>query len=129
MIKSKLLALTSIALVGSMLAGCSGFPSSTQLTSDISAIEKQVQADANLVCGFIPTVATIASFIPGVGVIATDAASIAESICAAVAKAPPVAVASARRRTVGIPGAAPVNVATVIVPGIGPVPIAGKYTR
>jgi hypothetical protein len=110
------------------LGGCS---STGTLTANVAAIEAEVQADANLVCGFIPTVATIASFIPGGSVVAPAAASIAESICGAVAAAPPVTVSSARLRSLkkgGRLGAA-VNVATVIVPGVGPVPISGQFTR
>lgn len=122
----KLITLASISALAMSLGACSAI-TSTQLTQDVSAIEAQVQADADLVCGFIPTVATIASFIPGVGTVATDAASIASSICSAIAKAPPVTVASARRRSVS--SAMAVNVATVTVPGIGAVPISGKFTR
>lgn len=110
------------------LGGCS---STGTLSANVASIEAEVQSDANLVCGFVPTVATIASFIPGGSVIAPAAASIAESICAAVAAAPPVVTQSARLRSLKKGGrfGAAVNVATVIVPGVGPVPISGQFTR
>lgn len=119
------------ALLGSAaLGGCAGI-TQANLSATVAALEASVQADANLVCGFVPTVATIAGFIPGAGVVATDAASIALSICDAIKAAPPVAVASARLRSLkhgGQLGAA-VNVATVVVPGLGPVAISGTFTR
>jgi hypothetical protein len=93
----------------------------------VSAIEAEVQADANLVCGFIPTVGTIAAFIPGVSSVVPAAASIAESICAAIAAAPQPKVLSARRRS--IVNQMAVNVAVVRVPNVGPVAISGTFTR
>ncbi len=110
------------------LGGCS---STSTLSASVAAVEAEVQADANLVCGFVPTAATIASFIPGGSAIAPAAASIAESICGAIAQAPPVTVASARLKSMKLGGrfGAAVNVATVIVPGVGPVPISGQFTR
>lgn len=110
------------------LGGCS---STSTISSNIIAIESEVQADANLVCGFVPTIATIASFVPIASSVVPAAASIAESICAAVAAAPPVTVQAARLKSKKLGGrlGAAVNVATVIVPGVGPVPISGQFTR
>lgn len=111
-----------------LLASCGTFGA-----AQVAAIEAEVQADANLVCGFIPTVGTIASFIPGVGVVAASAASIAESICAAVAAAPKPQMLAARKRSMINQMA--VNVAVVRVPGVGPngqpadVAISGTFTR
>lgn len=119
------------ALLGTAaLGGCAGV-TQANLAATVSAVEAEAQADANLVCGFIPTIATIAAFIPAAGSVAPAAASIAESICQAVAAAPPVTVQSARLRSLhhgGQYGAA-VNVAVVQVPGVGAVPISGKFTR
>lgn len=126
--KNVLIAAAMVPMIA--LGGCAGL-TQANLAATVAAVEADVQADANLVCGFVPTVATIASFIPAAGTIAADAASIAESICSAVAAAPPVTVQSARLRSLkkgGRMGTA-VNVATVIVPGVGPVPISGKFTR
>jgi hypothetical protein len=126
--KKLLLATALIPLVA--LGGCAGL-TQANLSANVAAVEAEVQADADLVCGFVPTIATIASFVPGAGAVAPAAASIAESICAAVAAAPPVTVQSARLRSLnkgGMRGTA-VNVATVMVPGVGPVPISGKFTR
>lgn len=112
------------------LGGCAGL-TAANLASTVASVEAEVQADANLVCGFIPTIATIAAIIPGGAAVVPAAASIAQAICAAVSAAPPVAVQSARYRSLkhgGQLGAA-VNVATVQVPGVGPVPISGKFTR
>lgn len=116
----------STLLAGSLLlANCGQTPA--QLAAQVSSIESEVQADANLVCGFIPTVATIAAFIPGVGTIAAGAASIAESICGAVAQAPPVSQsAKLRSARLGVN----VTVGSVIVPGKpAPVVITGQFTR
>lgn len=112
------------------LAGCAGV-TQANLSATVAALEASVQADANLVCGFVPTVATIAGFIPGAGIVATDAASIAMSICQAVAAAPPVAVQSARLKSMKSGGrlGTAVNVATVVVPGVGPVSVSGQFTR
>jgi hypothetical protein len=127
-VKKILLTTAMIPLIA--LGGCAGL-TQANVASTVASIEASVQADSNLVCGFVPTIATIASFIPTVGAIATDAASIAESICSAVATAPPVTVQSARLRSLKMGGklGAAVNVATVNVPGVGPVPISGKFTR
>lgn len=119
------------ALVSSTaLGGCAGL-TQANLSATVSAVEADVQADANLVCGFVPTIATIAAFIPGGAAVVPAAASIAEAICGAVAAAPPVAVQSARLRSLkqgGRLGAA-VNVAMVRVPGVGNVPISGTFTH
>lgn len=108
------------------LGGCAGLTQAT-LSSTVATVEADVQADTNLVCGFIPTVATIAAIIPGGAVVAPAAASIAEAICAAVAAAPPVTTQSAKFKSMKF--GVPVNVATVKVPGVGSVPISGTFTR
>lgn len=115
------------ALIGSTaLGGCAGL-TQANLSATVAAVEAEVQADTNLVCGFIPTVATIAAIIPGGAAVAPAAASIAEAICAAVASAPPVATQSARLKSIKFGG--PVNVAVVNVPGVGTVPISGQFSR
>lgn len=120
----------AVVLIGAVsLAACGKTP--VELAADVAAVEAEVQADTNLVCGFIPTIATIAAIIPGGAAVVPAAASIAEAICQAVAAAPPVAAQSARLRSLkhgGQLGAA-VNVAVVNVPGVGLVPISGKFTR
>lgn len=128
-----LLAITLAA--STALGGCAGL-TQANLAAQVQAIEAAVQADANLACGFIPTIATIAGFIPVAGPIVTDAATIAESICTAIAQAPPVAVQSARLKSARFGGAAgpAVNVATVWVPQPNgaraiAVPISGQFTR
>lgn len=117
------------ALAGPLISMGACSVTTADITATLSTIEQQVQADANLVCGFIPTLATIASFIPGGAAIAPEAASIAQAICAAIAAAPPVQVQSAKLRSARLGVSTPVNVATVIVPGVGAVPIAGTFTR
>ena len=124
---NKLLAAAALISL-TALGACTG---TTGLTTTVASIEAEVQADSNLVCGFVPTLATIAAFIPGAGAVAPAAASIAESICAAVAAAPPVKVRSARLRSLRMGGrlGTAVNVGSVIVPGVGAVPISGRFTR
>jgi len=122
----KKLVLVSALTLSTALGGCAGL-TPANLAADVAAIEAQVQADTNLVCGFIPTVATIAAFIPGSGAIVAGASSIAQSICAAIAAAPPVTAQKARLKSLGNNMA--VNVATVRVPGAGLVPISGTFTR
>jgi hypothetical protein len=115
---------TALACATAMisLGACTG----VNLQADISAVEAQVQADANTLCGFVPTAATILAFIPGVGAIAADAATIAEGICSAIAQAPVVtAPPSVRMRAAG---GADVQVAVVRTPR-GPVPVVGHFTR
>jgi hypothetical protein len=118
----------SAALIGAVsLGGCAGL-TPANLASDISAYEQEVQADTNLVCGFIPTVSTIVQLIPGAGTIAPAAASIAEAICSAITSAPVPTVQSAKLKSLASPGLK-VNVAKVIVPGVGSVSISGTFTR
>ena len=112
--------LSSMAFLG----GCAGL-TPANLSAAVAAYEAEVQADTNLVCGFIPTVATIVALIPGTGAIAPAAASVAEAVCAAVAKAP--VPASAKLRSVS--NMVAVNVGKVYVPGFGPVAISGTFTR
>jgi hypothetical protein len=121
-----------ILLVGSLVSsiamgGCSTFPTPSEIATDVSGFESQVQADTQLACGFIPTIATIAALIPGVGVIAADAATIAGSICTAIAQAPPVTTSSARLKS--LRANVPVSVAVVKLPNGKVVPIAGTFTR
>lgn len=119
--------LVSAALPMVALGGCAGFNSAT-LQNDVASIEQQVQADANVLCGFIPTVATIAAFIPGFGTVAASAATIATGICAAVAKAPVVQPQSASMRSQLAASGADVQVTTAKTPN-GVVPIVGHFTR
>lgn len=117
----------AVALVGPAMA--LGACDMTAVTQKVSDIQAEVQADAQLICGFIPTVATIAAIIPGVGGVAPGAAAIATAICNAIAKAPPVNVQSARLRSLRLGTQTAVNVATVNVPGVGAVPISGTFVR
>ena len=109
------------------LGGCAGL-TPANLSATVAAYEAEVQADTNLVCGFIPTVATIVALIPGTGAVAPAAASVAEAVCAAIAKAP-VPAASARLKSLAAGPTVSVNVAKVYVPGFGPVAISGTFTR
>jgi hypothetical protein len=120
--KKILIAAALLPLVA--LGGCAGLIQGN-VTSAIASLEAAVQNDANLVCGFIPGIATIAGFVPGAGAIGADAASIAESICAAVGAAPATPAAAVKSLRHGTA----VNVATVYVPGHGNVSISGKFTR
>lgn len=117
----------AIALATSTaLGGCAGL-TQANLSATVAAAEAEVQADTNLVCGFIPTIATIAAFIPGGAAVAPAAASIAEAICQAISAAPPVTAQTARLKSLKFGSA--VNVATVNVPGVGLVPISGTFTK
>ena len=58
----KKLFLVSVLTAATALSGCAGFDTS-KISAQVSAVEAEVQADANLVCGFIPTIATIAAII------------------------------------------------------------------
>jgi hypothetical protein len=121
----KLLLLASLAAAVS-LAGCG--TTSTTLTNDIASIEAQVQADTNVLCGFVPTAATIAAFIPGFGTIAASAATIAEGVCSAIAAAPVVQPQSARMRASLAASGADTQVTTARTPS-GPVAVVGHFTR
>jgi hypothetical protein len=115
------------------LGGCAGSGLVSPLTSgglqtDVATIESQVQADSNVLCGFIPTAATIAAFIPGFGTVAASAATIAEGVCTSIEKAPVVQPASARMRANLAASGADVQVATVKTPN-GAIPIVGHFTR
>lgn len=121
------LALVSAAFPMLVLGGCAGL-TSAGLQSDVATIEAAVQADANVLCGFVPTAATIAAFIPGFGTIAASAATIAEGICTSIAQAPVVQPASARMRASLAASGADVQVSTARTPN-GVVPIVGHFTR
>ena len=116
--------LTVLALSGAIaLGGCAG----VNLQNEVSTIEQQVQADANVLCGFIPTAATIAAFIPGFGTIAASAATIAEGICTSIAQAPVVQPQSAIRMR-SVASGADVQVTVAKTPN-GPVAVVGHFTR
>lgn len=116
--------LLAVAAPMVVLGGCA----STTLQNDVANIEAQVQADANVLCGFIPTAATVAAFIPGFGTIAASAATIAEGICTSIAQAPVVQPASARMRASLAASGADVQVTTAKTPN-GVVPVVGHFTR
>ena len=103
-------------IVGSAMgvAACSTTPT----TTSIATIEQQVQQDAQLACGFIPDVATIAALIPGAGAGVSIASTIASIVCGAVANAPKLASAT--------PGAS-VSVGTVKLPSGKVVVVKGKF--
>lgn len=108
------------------LGGCAG-TTAASIQNTVSTIEAEVQADANVLCGFIPTAATIAAFIPGFGAIAASAATIAEGVCQAVAQAPVVKTQSMKRSAAA---GAPVDsvIGNVRTPN-GVVSVAGHFTR
>ena len=123
--------LLAAALAGSTaLAGCAGL-TPANLSAAVASYEAEVQADANLVCGFIPTVGTILSLIPAVGVVEPAAAAVADALCSAIAKAPVPVASSARLRSLA--SGVPATVGTLTVSGVGikpvSVPIVGTYTR
>lgn len=84
----------AIALVASFsLAGCAVDPVTGSTTIDVAkvtSVEADVQRNAAIICGFVPTLGTvgavIASFVGGAG-IATIATQAANAICSAVAPA------------------------------------------
>lgn len=108
-----------IAASAAYLAACS-----TAQTASIASIETQVQSDANLACGFIPTIATIAALIPGIGTGVSAAGQIADAICSAISSAPKLAGSKLAAASAGTP----VTVTTIVV-GNKRVPIAGTFTR
>jgi hypothetical protein len=112
-----------IASAALYLAACG---TTAQTTASIASVEAQVQADTNLACGFIPTIATIAALIPGVGSGVAAGTSIANVICSAISSAPVPKTASAKLRSVST--GVPVTVTTIKVNG-QLVPISGTFTR
>jgi hypothetical protein len=122
------LAMVSAVFPMLALGGCAGGLPSQTLQTDVANIESQVQADADVICGFIPTAATIAAFIPSFGAVAASASVIAEGVCNAIAKAPVVQPAAARMRANLAASGADVQVATARTPN-GVVPIVGHFTR
>ena len=112
------LAMVSAVFPMLALGGCAGGLPSQTLQTDVANIESQVQADADVICGFIP------SF----GAVAASASVIAEGVCNAIAKAPVVQPAAARMRANLAASGADVQVATARTPN-GVVPIVGHFTR
>ena len=115
-------------MVTTALGGCAGM-TPQDLIAQVSGYEAQVQADANLVCGFIPTVATIVALIPGVGAVAPEASAVANAICTAIASAPKPSAALASLKS-----GTPVSVGALHVVGLdghdyGKVVINGTFTR
>lgn len=119
----KAIALALAGPLALLLAGCD----TSTVTTTVSNIEAQVQADTALVCEFVPTAATIAALIPPAAVVVPEAASIANAICNAIKAAPPVVTQSARLRS--LKAGMAVNVAVVQVPGVGAVPISGQFVK
>lgn len=71
-----------------LLASCAGVPTSTTITTDITALVAAVKADAQAVCGFIinPTAANIATIVsqltntPNAEAVATMICNAAQSL-------------------------------------------------
>lgn len=118
------------ALVSTAALGACSTLTPANLSATVAAYEAEVQADTNLVCGFIPTVGTILSLIPAIGTVEPAAAAIADALCTAISKAP-VPVASARLKSLA--AGVPATVGNLTVSGIGvksvTVPIVGTFTR
>lgn len=80
-------------LTSTSLAGCATDPVTGTTTIDVakvSSIEADVQKNAAIICGFVPTIGTVASVIAsfaGAGGIATIATQAANAICSAVVPA------------------------------------------
>ena len=81
---TKFLMVCAVALT-TLVGGCASTGGGGTTQTDINNIIAQVQANAKIACGFVPTATTILNIIgaavPGVGI----ATSIAAAICAAVA--------------------------------------------
>jgi len=122
----------ALALASSLLvAGCSTNPNTGLPTIDpttLTTIETQVQQDAAAVCGFVPTIGTIASIvasiIPGGSAVVQIASSVAQQICTAVApvKASMMAVGTRRLTPRTFGGAA-------ALPTVNGVPIQGYFIK
>lgn len=111
------------ALSSASLVGCATNPVTGTQTIDvaqITAIEAEVQKTTAIVCGFVPTVGTIAgvvaSFVPGGAAATTLATQVANAICSAVGPAK----MSGHRRLAMRRGTAPV---------VNGVPIEGYFIR
>jgi hypothetical protein len=78
-------------MLATSLAGCA------TTATDIATIEAQIQADAKILCGFVPTISTVAQILaalfPSGGAVITAANAIASQICSAVVSASPKAAA------------------------------------
>src|ERR1700735_1107918 len=105
MIKNLVIATSLLGMTA--LGGCAAL-TPANLSATVAAYEAEVQADTNLVCGFIPTVGTILALIPAVGAIEPAAAAIADALCNAIAQAP-APVASARLKSLAGGGPARVG--------------------
>lgn len=118
--------LAALTVVGALtLGGCATNPTTGLPTIDptqLTTIETQVQQDAAQVCGFVPTIGTIAaiiaSFVPGAAAVTTIATQVANQICAAVT---PVKASltskTLTRRTFGV------------LPSVNGVPIQGYFIK
>src|SRR5258705_8265851 len=81
------------ALASASLAGCATDPTTGTTTIDVAkvtSVEAEVQKNAAIICGFVPTLGTVASVIAsfvGGGGVATIATQAANAICSAVVPA------------------------------------------
>jgi len=81
------------ALASASLAGCATDPVTGTTTIDvakITSVEAEVQKNAAIICGFVPTIGSVASVIAsfaGAGGIASLATQAANAICNAVVPA------------------------------------------
>ena len=119
----------AVALATTSLVGCATSPTTGLPTIDptlLATIETQVQQDAAAVCGFIPTIGTIASIvaslIPGGSAVVTIASDVAGQICTAVTpvQAPLAALGkrTVSRKTLG-----------AALPSVNGVPIQGYFIK
>ncbi len=115
------------ALVSVSLGGCATNPVTGATTIDVAkvtTIEADVQKNAAIICGFVPTIGTVTSIIAslvGGGGIATLATQAANAICSAVTPAKAMMVRRSGNRMVMRRGAAP--------PAVNGVPIEGYFIK
>lgn len=126
------IALALAACLGAVsVAGCTTNPATGLPTIDptqLAAIESQVQQEAAAICGFVPTIESVAgvvaSFVPvpGVGTAIAVINQAATAICNAVLPAK----AAAMRSASGVIGK---RTAGAAIPTVNGVPITGYFIK
>jgi len=113
-------------LVSVSLGGCATDPTTGATTIDvaqITSIEAEVQKNAAIICGFVPTIGTVASVIAslvGGSAVTTLATQAANAICGAVTPAKAQAMRMGTRRLVVRRGTAPT---------VNGIPVEGYFIR
>ena len=93
--------LAAVAIAATLLVGGCGTTGNQQFITNVATFEQTIATDARAVCGFLPTISTIAAIITALNAAAAATETLASQIAGQICNAIPPPPAAGRLRAAG----------------------------